>query len=140
MAWESDDVQLVPISWLKPHEEINVKARDKLLDMTKRWKGYTKPLLVDNKTGTILDGHHRYSIGLELDLKRLPAICIDYLTDDGISVSLWPASKLESISKEEIIQMALSNKVYPAKTSRHELENHLPPIHVLLDVLSKNSD
>ena len=27
---------LVEVTWLKPHEEIKLKARDKLLDMTKR--------------------------------------------------------------------------------------------------------
>ena len=48
--WEESDVQLVLVEWLKPHEEIKVKARDKLLDMTKRWGGYTKPLLVDINT------------------------------------------------------------------------------------------
>ena len=41
--WEESDVQLVLVEWLKPHEEIKVKARDKLLDMTKRWGGYTSP-------------------------------------------------------------------------------------------------
>ncbi|MDP6869213.1 MAG: ParB N-terminal domain-containing protein [Candidatus Poseidoniaceae archaeon] len=140
MAWDSEDVQLVPISWLKPHEEINVRGRDKLLDMTKRWKGYTKPLLVDSETGTILDGHHRYSIGLVLNLRRLPAICVNYLQDENVSVSLWPGSDLESITKDDVINMALSGKVYPPKTSKHELKNYLPPIHVLLDILLKESD
>ena len=70
--WEESDVQLVLVEWLKPHEEIKVKARDKLLDMTKRWGGYTKPLLVDMNTGAILDGHHRYSVArlLKLNIAR----------------------------------------------------------------------
>ena len=55
MSWNEDDVMLVPVAWLKPHEEIKEKNRDKLLEMTKRWGGYTKPLLVDKQTGTILD-------------------------------------------------------------------------------------
>ena len=53
--WDESDVRLVPLEWLKPHEQIKTRNRDKLLDMTKRWQGYTKPLIVDQLTGAILD-------------------------------------------------------------------------------------
>ncbi|MBT5593391.1 MAG: hypothetical protein HOJ55_06045, partial [Euryarchaeota archaeon] len=46
MAWDESDVRLVPLEWLKPHEEIKVKNMKKLLDMTLRWDGFTKPLIV----------------------------------------------------------------------------------------------
>ena len=36
MSWEAEDVSLVDLDWLKPHEEIKVKNRDKLLEMTKK--------------------------------------------------------------------------------------------------------
>ena len=68
MVGGEDGVALVEVSWLKAHEEIKPKNRDKLLEMTKRWGGYTRPLLVDSKTGAILDGHHRYSVAIELGL------------------------------------------------------------------------
>ena len=29
--WTEDDVTIVEVNWLKPHEEIKIKARDKLL-------------------------------------------------------------------------------------------------------------
>jgi hypothetical protein len=113
--WEEEDVQLVPVEWLKPHEEIKPRNRDKLLDMTKRWGGYTKPLIVDKKTGAILDGHHRYSIAGELKLARIPVIAVDYLDDDTIEVDVWPAAKIDSLTKEEVIAMSLSSDVFPAK-------------------------
>ena len=135
MSWEIEDVQLVPVSWLKPHEEIKQRNRDKLLEMTKRWKGYTKPLLVDSVTGSILDGHHRHSIAVILGLKRVPAIVIDYLNDDEITVSVWPGSDLESLSKNQVIEMSLSENLYPPKTSKHTIANDMPPIFVLLEEL-----
>ena len=55
MSWGDDDVELVPLEWLKAHEEIKPRNRDKLLEMTKRWGGYTKPLIVDKHTGAILE-------------------------------------------------------------------------------------
>lgn len=138
MSWEADDVTLVNIEWLKPHEEIKIKNRDKLLDMTKRWGGFTKPLLVDSQTGAILDGHHRYSVALSLELKRVPVILIDYLEEDEITVDVWPGCGLQSISKQDVINMCLSEELYPPKTSKHTIANHMPPIHVLLEDLSRS--
>lgn len=135
--WDEDDVQLVPVEWLKPHEEIKPRNRDKLLEMTKRWGGYTKPLIVDRTTGAILDGHHRFSIALELNLAQLPVIAVDYLLDDTIEVDVWPSSGLESLTKEKVIEMSLSGNVFPPKTSRHRIADHLPPIHVPLEVLAE---
>ena len=135
--WNEVDVQLVPVEWLKPHEEIKPRNRDKLLEMTKRWGGYTKPLIVDRVTGAILDGHHRYSIALELNLAQLPVIAVDYLLDETIEVDVWPSAGVDSLTKEEVIAMSLSGEVFPPKTSRHRIADHLPPIHVPLEVLSQ---
>ena len=135
--WDEEEVHLVPYEWLKPHEQIKPKNRDKLLEMTKKWGGFTKPLIVDKKTGAILDGHHRYSIAGKLNLARVPAICVDYLDDSRIEVDVWPASELKSITKQQVIAMCLSEEVFPPKTSRHTIADHLPPIHVPLEVLAQ---
>lgn len=135
MSWDAEDVSLVALEWLKPHEEIRLKNRDKLLDMTKRWGGFTKPLLVDSVSGSILDGHHRYSVALSLNLKRVPVILIDYLADDQITVDVWPGCGRESITKQEVIDMSLSEGLFPPKTSKHTISNHMPPIYVLLEEL-----
>ena len=128
-------VELVPIDWLKPHEEVKPRNVDTLHEMTLRWSAYTKPLLVDRVTGAILDGHHRYHVAIRIGLYRLPVIKVDYLSDDSIELDLWPASNLESLTKKEVIDMALSDNVFPAKTSRHRFSDHLPPIAVPLDIL-----
>ena len=138
MSWREEDVQLVPLSWLKPHEEIKEKNRDRLLDMTKRWGGYTKPLIVDRKTGAILDGHHRHSIATVLSLKRVPAICVDYLSNDAVELGVWPGCGRSSLEKQEVIDMALSGQLYPPKTSRHSLPEETPPIFVPLETLMKH--
>jgi hypothetical protein len=137
--WDEEDVQLVPVEWLKPHEEIKPRNLDKLLEMTKRWGGYTKPLIVDKATGAILDGHHRYSIAGELDLKQIPVIAVDYLNDDSIEVDVWPAANIDSLTKQEVIDMSLSDSVYPPKTSRHRIADDLPPIHVPLELLAQEA-
>ena len=134
--WTEEDVKLVPVNWLKPHEEIKVKPRDKLLDMTNRWGGFTKPILVDTHTGALLDGHHRLSVAKELGLKLIPAICLDYLNSELISLELWPNANIESIDKAEVIDMCLGNDLYPPKTTKHVVIYDLPPILVTLEELS----
>ena len=125
-------VELVAIDWLKPHEKIRPKKVAELQKMTLRWNAYTKPLLVDRRSGSILDGHHRYTVGINLELLRLPAILVDYLQDDSIELDLWPASKLTKISKRQVIDMSNSNELFPAKTTRHRFGDTLPPIAVSL--------
>jgi hypothetical protein len=136
MSWGEKDVQLVPVAWLKVHEEIKPKNRDKLLEMTKKWGGYTKPLIVDKRTGAILDGHHRHSIAVLLNLKRVPAVCVDYLEDETIQLGVWPGCGRDSLTKLEVIEMSLSNEVFPPKTSRHMLPDETPPIFVPLETLA----
>ena len=116
MSWGEDDVRLVPVEWLKAHEEIKPKNMEKLLEMTLKWDGFTKPLIADKATGTILDGHHRFAVAQRLGLARIPVVCIEYLDDDTVELELWPASELESISKQEVVDMALSSDLYPPKT------------------------
>ncbi len=134
--WTEEDVRLVPVKWLKPHEEIKIKPRDKLLDMTNRWGGFTKPIWVDTHTGALLDGHHRLSVAKELGLKLIPAICLDYLNSELISLELWPNANIESVDKADVIEMCLGNELYPPKTTKHVVIYDLPPILVALEELA----
>ncbi|KDO35587.1 hypothetical protein SPRG_00429 [Saprolegnia parasitica CBS 223.65] len=129
-------VVLVCLSWLKPHEEIVSWERvDGLKKATITWDAYTEPLLVDVKTGAILDGHHRYTVGLQLQLKQVPAVLVDYLGDEQITVDVWPGCGRSSLTKQEVIDMSLSPNVFPPKTSRHRFTDSLPPISIPLATL-----
>ena len=129
------EVQLVPLEVLRPHEQTILKKVNQLERMTIRWNAYTKPLLVDRETGTILDGHHRYEIAKRFDLQCLPCVLVDYILDDSISVILWPGSDQKEISKEDVLEAASSGNLFPPKTSKHLLSDDLPPISVPLSRL-----
>jgi len=130
------EVELVDINLLKPHEEIVSQERvDNLKHATISWDCYREPLLVDTETYSILDGHHRYAVGKALGLKYLPAVKVDYLGDKSITVDCWPNCGLEMVSKEEVVLMSLSDKLFPPKTSRHSFSNSLPSINVPLSSL-----
>ncbi|MAJ18784.1 MAG: hypothetical protein CMA06_02960 [Euryarchaeota archaeon] len=129
------EVELVPLEVLRPHEQIIERKVDQLERMTHRWNAYTKPLLLDRTTGTILDGHHRYHVAQRIDLQCVPCVLINYLEDDSIDLDLWPNSGRDSISKQDVVDAALSGELMPPKTSRHRLSDHLPPIAIPLSRL-----
>ena len=128
-------VQLIPVEVLKPHEQVIQKKVTQLEKMTMRWNAYTKPLLVDGVTGTILDGHHRFEIAKRLGLQCLPCVVVDYLEDDSIALMLWPNSDREVITKQDVIDAGMSGDLMSPKTSRHLLSDDLPPISVPLSRL-----
>ena len=130
-------VELVPLEVLRPHEQILPKKVDQLEKMTHRWNAYTKPLLIDRATGTILDGHHRYNVAQRLELLCVPCVLIDYLEDSLIELDVWPHCGRDKVTKNEVIQAALSGNLFTPKTSRHRLSDHLPPIAVPLSRLRK---
>ena len=76
------------------------------------------PLLVDSRTKTILDGHHRCYAARRLGLRKVPCFLVDYFDDQSIAVY----SRREGIlvNKQEVVRMALSEGVFPQKTTRHE--------------------
>ncbi|MBH32838.1 MAG: hypothetical protein CMB75_00315 [Euryarchaeota archaeon] len=129
------DVQLVPVDILRPHEQVIMKKVDQLENMTVRWNAYTKPLLVDKSSGTILDGHHRYEIAKRMGLLCLPCVLVDYISDESITLIPWPGSGRNEISKADVLKAAFSGKLLPPKTSRHLLSDDLPPISVPLSRL-----
>ncbi|MDB4865249.1 hypothetical protein OAI00_02645 [Euryarchaeota archaeon] len=131
------NVELVPLEALRPHEQILPKKVDQLEKMTHRWNAYTKPLLIDRATGTILDGHHRYNVAQRLELLCVPCVLIDYLEDSLIELDVWPNCGRDKVTKNEVIQAALSGNLFTPKTSRHRLSDHLPPIAVPLSRLRK---
>ena len=129
------EVELVPLEVLRPHEQVIERKVDQLERMTHRWNAYTRPLLLDRTTGTILDGHHRYQVAQRIDLQCVPCVLINYLEDDSIDLDLWPNSGRDSISKQDVVDAALSGELMPPKTSRHRLSDHLPPIAIPLSRL-----
>ena len=130
------DIHLVDLPWLKPHEEVVSEQRVvDLLKATEKWGAYVSPLLVDKVTGAILDGHHRYHVGVRLGLKRVPAVLVDYAGDPSITVDVWEGCGLDCLTKHQVLAMAKSPHVFPPKTSRHSFSDALPNISVPLSTL-----
>ena len=61
----------------------------------------------------IFDGHHRYFALKELGLEKIPVTMINYFSDKIIT------DKNDSLMKHDIIENALSGKLYEPKSTKH---------------------
>ena len=131
---ESRVVILAEHKVFKEHEEtIKNNLNIRIKKMEKR--GFYKPIIADYQTNVILDGHHKWNAAKELGLSRVPTIFIDYFNDSGVLVDVWPECGKDSITKEEVIEMGLSEYVYPPKTSKHSFDFKIPSISIPLEKL-----
>ncbi len=128
-------IEIVPIDSLHQHEQVIPERLAKVTEIITREQCVDLPVVVDEKTRVILDGHHRYNTLKNLGAKKVPALLIDYFDDTLITVEARPESGLKSITKKEIIDMGLSNKVFKPKTTRHKLKFQVERINVPLKEL-----
>ena len=120
------EILLIEVSGLRPHEEIKPKSLERMLGAIQNRGGYLKPILVDRASRAILDGHHRYNSALQLNLRLIPAIEVDYLEDESIQVRSWPGKEHLEIDKQTVLKMAMSSEVYPPKSSKHLMSFEYP--------------
>ena len=128
------DIDLVERDSLRDHEDVipaNLDERIvKLLD-----KGFYKPIVVDATTMVILDGHHKWTAARVLELDKVPVVRVDYLGDASVVVDVWPGCGRDSVTKQEVIEMGMSEEAFPPKTSRHSFGFELPETQFPLDTL-----
>ena len=128
------DIILVDTSSLLGHEEVIESNLNSRLVKLKS-KGFYKPIIVDSSSLVILDGHHKWTAAKEIGLSRVPVVIVDYLDDESISVDVWPDSGRSSIKKHEVIEMGLSEGLFPPKTSKHTFGFNIPSIRIPLEEL-----
>ena len=113
-----NQIQKIKIRKLNPHEQIIEENLKKLLTSLKVEKRLKEPIIVDEETKVILDGHHRAKAFALLGLKEIPCKLVDYSSNE-ITVKPHQNGK---ISKQEVIEKGLSEELFPPKTSKHSIQ------------------
>ena len=70
-------------------------------------------IIICSESKMIIDGHHRYFALKELGLEKIPVTMINYFSDKIIT------DKNDSLMKHDIIENALSGKLYEPKSTKH---------------------
>lgn len=108
---------LVEINELHPHEEVVTDRLQTLIEYLKTLKPYIiiPSVLVCYNSKMIVDGHHRVYALKELGHTKIPVTMIRYESN------LIVPDLAGKITKEELINGALNNKMFRPKTSFHHI-------------------
>jgi len=122
-----NNIKIIEIADLKAHEKTSPKREKEIMEFLKKSKSFTRPIIVDKETLTILDGHHRVKTMKYLGYKKIPAMLVDYKSNQ-IKVNL--RSKGLKVLSEDLIKfivtsIANSGLLLPQKTTRHLVSNRL---------------
>lgn len=115
-----EHIKIIPRNLLKEHEQINPHHVQELAEALSRTGYVPEPIIVDQKTLIILDGHHRFHALGRLGYTQVPVFFVDY-TSDTITVTSWRDD--EVVTKERVIKAGLSGNLLKTKTSRHHILN-----------------
>ncbi len=129
------DIVFLNIEELREHEEIRPHYLEELKNEILSDGILKMPIAVDRSTYIILDGHHRLHALKRLGCKKIPAILVDYHSEE---IEVIPWREGERLTKEMVIQTALSGKRMAPKTSKHmiRIEGELKHISVLERVIN----
>jgi hypothetical protein len=133
---KKDEVVFFKIDELKEHEEIRPDYLEALKNEIQTDGILKMPICIDEKTCIILDGHHRLQALKRLGYKRIPCVLVDYQSEN---ISVIPWREGETITKETIINMALSGRKMSSKTSKHMIAlngewKHVSAIEVTINI------
>jgi L-serine kinase (ADP) len=92
------------------------------------------PIIVDQKTGIILDGHHRFHALKQLGATLVPALAVDYQSP---RVHVFPRRKHIPVTKQSVLAMSQNGGIYPPKTTRHVLPFAIPQVDIPLAKLQE---
>ena len=124
----------INISEIKPHEEVIKERKNQLIKYlgTNLDQISIQSIVVDDKSKTIIDGHHRFHALKELGYSMVPITKIDYF-DDSIITHYNPNL---SLSKEEIVSSANRKELLHPKSTIHQIryKNQSYPIIILSSI------
>jgi cysteine synthase/O-phosphoserine sulfhydrylase/cystathionine beta-synthase len=121
------EIHLIELERLREHEETDPEHLKELTQQITADKILKHPIVVDEKTNTILDGEHRFNALKSLGCKRIPAIYVDY-NSPNIVVQTWRNNY--NLTKRDVVEAALSGKSFPPKTTCHMIRNSETLMHI----------
>jgi hypothetical protein len=133
---KKDEVIFFEIEELREHEEIRPDYLEALKNEILLDGMLRMPICIDKNTCIILDGHHRLQALKRLGCKKIPVVLVDYQSPE---IKVIPWREGETMTKEKIIDTALSGKRMPSKTSKHMIIldgewTHISAIEMIIDI------
>jgi L-serine kinase (ADP) len=107
-----------PIDSLIRHENVDKKKVATLVLELSKTRVLRKPIVVEKNTRIILDGHHRVEAFHILGFTEIPSFVVSY---KDIHVEIRRTSIEQKLLKEGIIRYSKEGRLFPVKTTKHQL-------------------
>lgn len=120
---------LVP-SRLKPNEEIipdRVVWLSNKIQTEQLWRA---PIIVDSQSMSIMDGHHRYTVAMQLGLAKVPCLLFSYE-----EVEFWSTHPNIQLTPHMVVEYANKGIRLSPKSTYHQFKTPLPDCNVSLKLL-----
>lgn len=131
------DIVLLGVDQILPTEESDPDLVEELLTEISVTGIWTHPVLVDDKTFAVMDGHHRVAVAKRLNLRIVPSVLLSY-DDSRVRLESWRDN--EVFTPEEVRERAISGHLLPSKSTRHIVEPWPPQTRVQLAHLYKETE
>lgn len=124
-------IHTVVIKTLLCHERVNRRHLSRVINTIRKDRRVYRPVIVDRDSYVILDGHHRVAALQRLGAIRAPVVFVRY-KDARVRVYLRRKKLLMSLIKQYVVDMAISGRLCPSKTTRHLIRNRpdMKPISI----------
>lgn len=122
--------ELTNVNKLKPIEGCIKERVEYLFQKITKDKVWIKPIIIDDKFGLVLDGHHRFEVAKLMKLAKIPAVAVSYQ-----DIKIWSLKASYNVSHKIVIQKALSGDIYPNKTVKHRFLFTVPDCLIDLERL-----
>lgn len=126
------EIALRSLRNVQPSEHVDPANVTMLRESIVKAGRWLQPIIVERSQGIVMDGNHRFSAAMQLGLKRVPCILLDY-ADPRVSVRHWQTGHAFEIS--EIFTTIARGEIFPYKTTRHSFDPALPVVSIPLEQL-----
>ena len=131
---------IVEIDTLRGHEALDNLKLKSLRDEIENDGILKRPIVVDEKTYVVLDGHHRIGALRQLGCSKIPVYFVNYLSP---KIGVEDSRSGEELPKDVVIKAGLSGNLLPPKSTWHyitfsEIRKHISHIQRRVDIPLKN--
>jgi len=126
------DIVLRPLDDVRQSEQVDPGNVQRLRESILHTGQWLEPIIVERSKGIVMDGNHRLNAALQLGLKRVPCIELDY-ADPRVRVRHWQTGQAFEVTR--IFTTIARGEIFPYKTTRHAFDPALPVVAIPLDNL-----
>ena len=125
-------IALRPLCEVVQSEQVDPANVTMLRESIARAGQWLEPIIVERSQGIVMDGNHRFNAALQLGLKRVPCIQLDY-ADPRVCVWHWRTGQAFDVAR--IFSTIARGEILAYKTTRHAFEPALPVVAIPLECL-----